>query len=198
LAHSRGRGGQARELSSRQLSKVAAFFVNRTSDGAAFLLCGFAERLLCLGFLTTSSVRVCTSCFLHSCRCVLALFRGSRRFGYRAGHIHQEPNRASLRIRQIHPFWSALVCDCHGGLRRRPLRHGQLCCEDCAVVDSWTAILGLLCGVRAPCCCSKPGYNNKVALGCGSAGHHDFFCSDDSHPRSSRSSSRQDFPRPPP
>ena len=40
-------------------------------------------------------------------------------------------------------FWSALVCDCHGGLRRRPLRHGQLRCEDCTVVDFGARILGL-------------------------------------------------------
>jgi hypothetical protein len=45
LAHSRGRGGQARELSSRRLSMVAAFFfANRASDGAAFIGLGTSIR----------------------------------------------------------------------------------------------------------------------------------------------------------
>lgn len=127
---------------------------------SSFLTLRFAERLLCLRFLIT------TSCFLHFCRAVLALFRGSRHFGYRAGHIHQEPNRASFQIRQIHPLWSAVVCDCHGDFRVWPPRRGQVRCDDCAVVDSWPPILGLLHGLRPHCCNSKPGYINSLALGC--------------------------------
>ena len=57
--------------------------------------CGFAERLLYLGFLTTSINPRLHFFFSISAPCVLALFRGSRHFGYRAGHIHQEPNRAA-------------------------------------------------------------------------------------------------------
>ena len=91
--------------------RLPASYARRGLAGPTTNPLRFAERLLCLRFLIT------TSCFLHFCRAVLALFRGSRHFGYRAGYIHQEPNRASFQIRQIHPLWSAVVCDCHGDFR---------------------------------------------------------------------------------
>jgi len=142
LAHSRGRGGQARELSRRQLSKVAAYFANRASDGVA-LLCGFAERLLCLRFLTTSicpRLHLLFSPFLPLCSGPISREPSL----WLSGRAHPSRTESTgFRIRQIHPFWSALVCDCHGGLRRRPLRHGQLRCEDCTVVDFGARILGL-------------------------------------------------------
>jgi hypothetical protein len=50
-------------------------------------------------------------------------------------------------------------------------------------VDSWTSVLGLLCGICPPGCGSELGYSDPVALGCGIARNYDFyFRSDDSHP----------------